>query len=194
MQWLQAAKAGDSEAIDQMLEALMSRLYPLCLKMTSNSFDAEDCLQNSLIRIMNSLNSFAGKASFFTWCYRITINICYDFLRHKSRQQEDLWADDYAGLSAQNQIPVSEEAERAEIVSEIRAALLCLSEPFRDTVILYELGGFSVNEIATLQEIPAGTVKSRLSRGRAQLAQTIQEREGNKILNSGTIQSDPSSN
>lgn len=187
IQWLQAAKEGDPEAINQMLEALMSRLYPLCLKMTSNSFDAEDCLQNSLIRIMNSLNSFAGKASFFTWCYRITINICYDFLRQKSRQKEDLWADDYSGLPVQNQIPVSEEAERTETVSEIRAALLSLPEPFRDTVILFELGGFSVNEIAALQDVPAGTVKSRLSRGRAQLAQNMQEREDNKILNPGTI-------
>jgi DNA-directed RNA polymerase specialized sigma24 family protein len=54
-------------------------------------------------------------------------------------------------------------------------------------VILFELGGFSVNEIAALQDVPAGTVKSRLSRGRAQLAQNMQEREDNKILNPGTI-------
>ncbi|HHV42691.1 MAG TPA: RNA polymerase sigma factor [Clostridiaceae bacterium] len=178
-QWLEASRLGDAEAIDEMLEALMDRLYPLCLKMTGQVHDAEDCLQNSLIRIMNSLDSFSGKSSFFTWCYRITINICYDFLRQKSRQNEELWDEGSRSfpLRENQQNPVLDEVERAEKVELIREGLLNVGEPYRDTLILYELGEFSIAEIASLQDIALGTVKSRLSRGRIQLAQYLRNGE-----------------
>ncbi|HHU06880.1 MAG TPA: RNA polymerase sigma factor [Clostridiaceae bacterium] len=170
--WLESARQGDAEAKEEMLEALMTRLYPLCVKMAGNKYDAEDCLQKSLIRILDNLDNFHGKSSFFTWCYRITINICYDFLRSKSRCKEDLWDDTEREfpVHSTNTKQAAEEIEQAETMKKIRAALLRLPDAYRDTVILFEIDGYSVKEIAVMQEISQGTVKSRLSRGRSLLA------------------------
>lgn len=175
--WLESAKQGDAGAREQMLEVLMTRLYPLCVKMTGNQYDAEDCLQNSLLRILNNLNSFSGRSSFFTWCYRVTINICHDFLRHKTRRKEDLWDDkimEYPVYNPKSQ-ETAENVEQDETVNKIRTSLLRLPEAYRDTVILYEIGGYSIKEIAVLQDISEGTVKSRLSRGRSLLAEEIED-------------------
>ncbi|NLB10158.1 MAG: RNA polymerase sigma factor [Clostridiaceae bacterium] len=170
--WLESARQGDARAREEMLEVLMTRLYPLCVKMTGNQYDAEDCLQNSLLRILDNLDNFSGRSSFFTWCYRIAINICYDFLRSKTRRKEDLWDEREMEFPVHNpnSQQAAEETEQDETVERIRAALVNLPDVYRDTVILYEIGGYSIKEIAAKQDISQGTVKSRLSRGRSLLA------------------------
>ncbi len=175
--YLKKIKEGDLFAREDLIEDLMPRLYPLCLKMAGNSYDAEDCLQNALVRILEKIDSFTGKSSFYTWAYRICLNICYDYFRHKKRKKEDLWDDRQAEYPVHqaDRDQAADLLEQKEAVKQIREALLSLPERYRETLILFELGDFGIKEIAGLQNIPQGTVKSRLSRGRVLLAELLED-------------------
>jgi len=162
-----AARTGDRGALDQLLRAQHDRIWSVCRRITGNDADAADATQEALIAIVRGLPRFDGRAAFGTWCYRIATNACLDELRRR-RRRPTVGADDDVVEQSMSAAPMVERVVTDRIT--VDAALASLSEEFRVPVILRDLCDLDYHEIAEVLDIPAGTVRSRISRGRGALA------------------------
>ena len=118
---IDAAIAGDSSAFERLIEPLEGRIYAVALRMCGNREDAQDCMQESMIRIYRALSSFKGQSSFSTWIYRITMNTCLDELRRrKARRSTSLDTLLDSGWSPTDE---TDTPERHAIQSEQRRTL-----------------------------------------------------------------------
>lgn len=177
---VKAAQKGDRQALDQLLRRHYDRIYTLCRRLTGNDTDALDATQEALIAIARGLPKFARKAKFTTWYYRVVTNAALDEVRRRSRRP-------YVGLSeAQQHLePVgaaNTPGDPAGAVTnrvDLDKALGLLPEPFHTTVILRDVMELEYAEIAEVLQIPPGTVRSRIARGRRQLATILQTNDGN---------------
>ena len=152
-----------------MLRAHIDRLHAVCRRVAGGTRDADDALQETLIRIVRGLDSFDGRSSFSTWAYRIATNTSLDELRKRRRRpQLQVVTDD------EPREPTDEIAHRTvEAVVErsaIGEALAQLPDEFRAAVVLRDVGDLDYAEIAEVLGVPVGTVKSRIARGRGMLA------------------------
>jgi RNA polymerase sigma-70 factor (ECF subfamily) len=161
-----SAQAGDRSALEALLRLHHDRLYGLCRRMMGNDADAADASQESLVRIVRNLGRFDRKSRFSTWAHRLTVNVCLDELRRRTRRPEPV---DDASLDA-----VTRGFEDTAVArTDIDAALGSLRPEFRSAVVLRDLCGLDYAEIAEVLGIPAGTVRSRIARGRAALADRL---------------------
>lgn len=171
------ATQGDSAAFSELMSSHESRMYAVALRMCANREDAQDCLQDAMLRIYRSISSFKGNSAFSTWVYRITVNTCLDELRRrKSRAASSLDSLLESGWAPTDDFDVP---ERHAVVSEQRRvldkAIAGLPEDMRAAVVLRDIEGYSYDEIAVMLDANIGTVKSRISRGRERLRQIIRE-------------------
>lgn len=160
-----AARHGDRDALDRLLRLHQPRLHALCRRLCRDQADALDALQEALIAIVRGLPRFDGRSSFGTWAYRVATNACLDELRRGNRRP--------ALLDSQEADAVASRDDRPEAVGDrvdIDGALATLTPEFRAPVVLRDLCGFDYAEIGAMLQIPPGTVRSRISRGRAALA------------------------
>jgi RNA polymerase sigma-70 factor (ECF subfamily) len=185
-----AARAGDRDALDALLRRHHDRLWRLCRRMAGNDHDAADALQDALIAIARGIRRFDGRSAFTTWSYRVTTNACLDELRRRRRRPvpDAVGADERTdggvatrgapGLGASgagaghDDGGVETVAERAEIDE----ALAQLPDERRAAVVLRDLCDLDYAEIARVLDIAPGTVRSRIARGRAQLADLLRNR------------------
>ena len=168
---LKRAKKGENAAICDLLSFYENKVYCIVLRMLKNEHDANDCTQDALIKIFNSLNKFKGEASFSTWVYRITVNTVNDHLRRQSRHKSislEKREEDGTVLKDLSSSP-DEILNSVHIKSSIMEAIDTLNEEQRTAVILCDIEGFSYEEIAQMLYISIGTVKSRIFRGREKL-------------------------
>ncbi len=170
-QLVAAAQAGDRAALDQLLRRHYDRVHAVCRRITGSVSDADDACQEALIKIVRNLPRFDGRSSFGTWAYRIATNAALDELRKRKRRPSlhavgedppDL-VDDRAGR----------QVGRVDDQLAIDEALDSLSEDFRVVVVLRDVIDLDYGDIADLLDVPLGTVKSRIARGRAQLADAL---------------------
>jgi RNA polymerase sigma-70 factor (ECF subfamily) len=164
-----AARAGQREAIDSLLRRHHDRLYALCRRVTGNDADAQDACQEALIAIVRGLDGFDGRSAFGTWAYRVATNACLDELRRRRRRPEPVDADDRAAAPPGSGELWPDAAEAVATRADVDAALATLAPEFRVAVVLRDLCGLSYEEIAEVVGVPPGTVRSRISRGRAAL-------------------------
>ena len=162
-----ASRAGDRDALDELLRRHQPRLYAVCRRITGNAHDADDACQEALVAIVRGLGSYDGRSAFSTWAYRVTTNTCLDELRRRRRRPEPTEPHD-AGPE-QSSVGVGPDEQVAARL-DIDAALATLPIEFRTAVVLRDLCALSYEEIAETLGIPAGTVRSRIARGRASLA------------------------
>ena len=162
-------------AFELLMEKHESKMYAVALRMCANREDAQDCLQDAMLRIYKALPSFKGQSSFSTWAYRITMNTCLDELRRKKvRQAASLDQMLEVGWS-----PVDEEnsterhVDNQELKRNLSKAIQTLPEEMRAAVVLRDVQGFSYDEIASMLSTNVGTVKSRISRGREKLREIL---------------------
>ena len=169
-----AAQAGGRQALDDLLRRHYDRIFAVCRRITGNESDAADAAQEALISIVRSLPRFDGRSSFATWVYRIATNASLDELRRRRRRpvlhgpQED--------SAPHREIVDPDAGTRIDAVAdrmELDEALAGLPVDFRIPVVLRDIAGLDYAEIAETLDIPAGTVKSRIARGRASLANSL---------------------
>jgi RNA polymerase sigma-70 factor (ECF subfamily) len=165
-----AAQGGDRDALDRLLRAHYDRIYAVCRRLAGNDADAQDAAQEALIAIARGIGRFDGRARFGTWAYRVATNACLDELRRRRRRP-------IAGLPDEGP---SEPAAPGPALDEtvtsrlaLDAALQALPEEFRAAVVLRDVCRLDYAEIAEVLDIPPGTVRSRISRGRAALARSL---------------------
>jgi RNA polymerase sigma-70 factor (ECF subfamily) len=162
-----AANAGDRGALDTLLRRHYDRIYAVCRRLAGNDADAFDATQEALLAVVRGLHRFDGRAAFTTWCYRVATNACLDELRRRARRPRPLAVDDDPdGGPADGDRPF-EDTVTARL--ELDDALAGLPEEFRAPVVLRDLCQLDYAEIAEVLNIPAGTVRSRIARGRAAL-------------------------
>jgi RNA polymerase sigma-70 factor (ECF subfamily) len=181
-----AAQSGDRDAMERLLRAHQPRVHAVCRRITGNDTDALDATQDALIAIVRGLPRFDGRSRFSTWVYRVTTNACLDELRRR-RRRPVVGLPEHEGRTLE---PVDDAVPLDDQVTgriEIDAALAGLPEDFRVAVVLRDLCRLDYAEIAEVLDIPPGTVRSRIARGRAQLA----DRLGNQPDPSGRPTSTP---
>jgi RNA polymerase sigma-70 factor (ECF subfamily) len=171
---IQAAQRGDRPALESLLRSEHARIHALCRRLTGNDADAADATQEALIAIVRGLPRFDGRSRFTTWSYRVATNACLDELRRRSRRPiPTLPVETDTGPSSTSASGPSGAHDPEVVVAnrlDVDAALATLPEEFRVAVVLRDLCDLDYAEIAEALDIPAGTVRSRIARGRAALA------------------------
>lgn len=171
--------SGEETAWEELVRSHTRRVYAVCYRFTSSDSEAQDLTQDVFLRVFKSLRSFrAGEGSFGVWLTRLTRNLLIDHYRRSKHER--------ATESIEEQLPMLEEktamASRTdgmlagrEASEVLQAALQKLSPELRETVILRDLEEMEYKEIAQVLKVPEGTVKSRLNRGRAELARLLRK-------------------
>ena len=176
-----AVLSGDTEAFAPLVTEHQDRVYRLALRMLGSEADAADAAQDAFIKAFTSLDSFRGDSRFAVWLYRLTNNVCIDYLRRRKRQETiSLQTQDEDGEELELSLPderYSPEklAERAEDVRAVREAIAALPEDCREILLMREVGGLSYEELSQALALEPGTVKSRLNRARKKLCVLLAE-------------------
>jgi RNA polymerase sigma-70 factor (ECF subfamily) len=175
------ATAVDSQDLtwQAIVEQHASRVYRLAYHLTGNQHDAEDLTQDVFVRVFNSLSQYKP-GTFEGWLHRITTNLFLDRMRRKSRIRFDFMADDDASVATSDSFDREERSgqpeeafEMAHLGADIIEALGDLPPEYRAAVVLADIEGLSYEEIAATLGIKLGTVRSRLSRARARLRDSL---------------------
>ncbi len=162
-----AAAKGDRAALDALLRRHAGLIHAVCRRVLANPDDALDASQEALLAIARRIDTFDGRAKFTTWCYRVATNAALDEARRRGRRPTP--AETLP--EARDDGPSLDEAVADQL--DIDAALGRLSPGHRAAVALRDLVGLDYAEIARVLGIPPGTVRSRIARGRAALADQL---------------------
>ena len=169
---MEAAQAGDRDALDALLRRHHDRILGLCRRLCRHEADALDASQEALLAIVRGLPRFDGRAAFGTWAYRVATNACLDELRRRGRRAVPGLPEDLDGTPRTPAVTaVGIEALPDRLA--VDAALADLPEEFRVAVVLRDLCDLEYSEIADALGIPPGTVRSRIARGRSLLAASL---------------------
>jgi RNA polymerase sigma-70 factor (ECF subfamily) len=181
------AAEGDHDAFRVLVERYQDRAYGLALRVMRDEEQARDVVQEAFLKAYRSLDRFEGRSSFYTWFYRVVMNLCIDAKRRQPPGRTVEWDEAQAleapvgtGLDAVD--PARQQAsgpagdlERAELREIIRRAIEDLPDDARQTLLLREVDGLSYSEIAKSLGIPKGTVMSRLHHARRQVRVLLAE-------------------
>ena len=163
---LAAHRAGDPRAFDLLARRNYGLLWGVAMRMLAHPDDAADAVQEALIAALRRANTFRGEASVRTWLCRITVNVCIDRIRRERLRRTESWDD-------REPAPGGDPAGRVVTRIAVDEALAQLSIEQRVAVVLVDVQGWSVAEVARLVGVPPGTVKSRCARARSRLAELL---------------------
>jgi RNA polymerase sigma-70 factor (ECF subfamily) len=175
---------GDRAALDTLLREHYPRILTACRRLLGRHADADDAAQNALISIARNIGSFDQRSSFSTWVWRIATNAALDEIRRRGRR--DVPSSDHHDFDRPD--PSTSAVSNLDDRQLVEAALLRIPLEFRTAVVLRDLADLDYDEIADVLDIPIGTVRSRISRGRSQLASLLRDSSSQPIGNQ-----DPSS-
>ncbi len=168
-------KAGESEAFGELVRRHQERLFPTVHRIVGSVEDAEDALQDAFVRAFQKLATFHGESSFYTWVYRIAVNVAMETCRRRKVRRLFMLALEMRGGS-RGPDPASEPPrllDRRERERAVEAALDRLGPEHRAIVVLKDFDGRRYEEIAELLGVPVGTVRSRLHRARRELREHL---------------------
>jgi len=161
--------AGDHEAFNQIMRNHEDRVFSVCLRIMGQREHALDATQETFLTAFRKAGQFRGGSALGTWIYRIAVNTCYDQLRKQKRRRSEPMPEhmDPADHTAE------EALEAAAMRPEIERALSRLPPDFRVVIVLSDLEGMALPDVAEVLSVPIGTVKSRIFRGRRLLAEEL---------------------
>ncbi len=157
---------GQEEAFAQLMRRHERRVYNLAYRMLGNAEEARDAAQETFLSCFRNLAKFRGDAAFSTWLHRIAANVCFDSLRKRSKGPVE-------AIRFHEPAPAPDHGDQTATSIDVQRALLDVSPEFRAVLILHEIQDVPVEEIAAALELPVGTVKSRLHRGRVALGRAL---------------------
>ena len=181
---VQRIQSGDSDAFAVMMDLYQKQVYHLALRTVGNPEDAADMTQEAFLRAYRAIGSFRGDSKLSVWLYRLTQNVCIDFLRSRGRKPTvsltvENEADEVQELDvADDRFDPEEQYQRKALRDAVRRGLDALPEEYRAILVLREINGLSYAEIGEQLQLEEGTVKSRLFRARKKLCEFLQ-RDGN---------------
>jgi RNA polymerase sigma-70 factor (ECF subfamily) len=180
---LSQSQTGDLDAFNLLVERYQHRLYTLCFRMLGDADEAADAVQDSFLAAYRNIHRFRG-GSFVAWVVRIATNKCYDRLRargrslHTSLDRSNPGADEPALQLADPREQPDERVLRQDLARQLQQLLQDLPADQRLAIILSDVQGYSYEEIGDITGVPLGTVKSRISRGRARLRGALHGAQG----------------
>ena len=179
--------AGDQLAWEAIVRQYRRKVFNVAYKFVGKHDEAEDLTQDIFLKIFKSLDTFDRRANFQTWLISVSRNLCIDHYRSVRKERETIDRDvDTADLApaapGQSQMSRLEQRDRVEL---LRLALAALPKTLRTAVLMRDLQELSYHEIAVELRLPEGTVKSRINRGRSELARQIRKLRGEHFSPSG---------
>jgi len=177
---------GDAGAVERLIAKYQGRIYNLILKICANPDDAAELTQDTLVKVVENIDGFEGRSSFYTWAFRIAVNLTLNHRKRKaavgfaSLDAESAGDDDQArkALAAvlrDDKTPdPADVAENRELCELIQRAIGKLEDEHRTVIVLRDIEGMDYAQIADVLGVELGTVKSRLSRARAALRQILE--------------------
>lgn len=174
-------KKGDQNAFAEIVELFKDKVYQLCYRMVGNAHDAEDIAQEAFIRAYVNINSYDTNRKFSTWLYRIATNLSIDRLRKRKPDYFlDAEIEGTEGLTMYSQIPSDEiqpdeRVESLEFQEWIQQEINELPVMYRSVIVLKYIEELSLKEIGEILDLPIGTVKTRIHRGREALRKRLRD-------------------
>lgn len=183
------ARDGDHQAFRLLVERYQGRVFALALRVLGDEEQARDAVQEGFLKAYRSLDRFEGRSSFYTWLYRLVMNLCIDMRRRDRSNRHSEWDEERSletadpasvpgaggGGSAEALVGPEADARRAELREAMTRAVGSLPDDARRTLLLREVDGLSYAEIARAMGIPKGTVMSRLHYARRRLRAVLTE-------------------
>ena len=171
-------KKGNMDAFDELVKAYEKKVINVAYSLLSDKEDALDASQEIFVKVYKNISSFRGESTVSTWIFKITKNVCYDFLRKRKsnvisldEENDDEKKIEIPDLSASPDVLY----ERQEKINVVRKAIDSLEENQRVVITLFDINGLSYDEISGIIKCPIGTVKSRLYRARESLRKILSE-------------------
>jgi len=168
-------QSGDPDAVDQLLRIHYDAVYSICHRMVLSREGADDAVQNALIAIVKGLPRFHGRAALSTWVYRIATNAAIDEIRRVQRQPHTvaIHEHDTHSLALATHDSTTENIGRFNQSSQVAHALAKVPEEFRTALVLRYVADLDYAEIAVTLDVPIGTVRSRLARGKKLMGELL---------------------
>jgi RNA polymerase sigma-70 factor (ECF subfamily) len=186
---VERVRTGDQRAFKLLVERYQRKVYGVALGMLKDKEEARDVAQEAFVKVYRYLDHFKGDASFYTWLYRITVNICIDVIRKKggtggsAREavefddsiRQDTSEANLGALGSRLGTNPQKSALRAELAQRITEAIHQIPEAHRQILLLREVEGMSYEDLARTLKIPKGTVMSRLFHARLKMQKILNE-------------------
>jgi len=183
---VQQCRQGDSEAMERLIRKYQNRIYNIILRMCANRDDAAELTQETFVKIIENIDGFQGRSSFYTWAFRIAVNLTLNFCQKNVKfrlssldaQQDE--HDEQAGqqlkefLSDDSSPDPAAVAQNKELCELAIKSLMKLDDNQKAVVVLRDIEGMSYAQIAEVLDIELGTVRSRLSRARNNLREILE--------------------
>jgi RNA polymerase sigma-70 factor (ECF subfamily) len=179
-QLIARAQRGDEEAFAALFEAHKRRVYSLCLRMTSNTAEAEDLTQEAFLQLFRKISTFRGESAFSTWLHRLAVNVVLMHLRKKGLQQVSLDEVDTSQDEPVKRDYGSDDRRLTGSVDRIglQKAIADLPPGYRAVFVLHDVEGYEHNEIAEIMKCSVGNSKSQLHKARMKLRERLRQDRG----------------
>ncbi len=187
---IQKSKSGDVKSFETLIGRYQKMAYNVAYRIMGNEEDAKDMTQEALIKVYRYLDKFRMDSSFSTWMYRIVMNTCKDHLRKKKLKVTSIdklieTSDGSMQVEIKDDKRTPEELLISkEVSNEVQNALQSVNEKNRIVVVLRDIKGFSYSEISEIIDVPVGTIKSRINRGRQELKSILLSKQKTTIRES----------
>ena len=183
-QLIARAQRGDEEAFAALFEAHKRRVYSLCLRMTSNTAEAEDLTQEAFLQLFRKISTFRGESAFSTWLHRLAVNVVLMHLRKKGLQQVSL---DEVDTSQDEPVKRDYGSDDRRLVGSVdriglQKAIADLPPGYRAVFVLHDVEGYEHNEIAEIMKCSVGNSKSQLHKARMKLRERLRQDRGLKSV------------
>ena len=178
------SRGGDLDSFNQLIIRWERPIYALAYRVIGREEEARDVCQEAFLRAFRGLQGFKGQAKFSSWLYRITLNLCRDWIRRHRRAPVSQIPEDTDPMELAAQVgpveSIEDLAARRELTVVVEKAMECLPEEQRTAIVLKEYHGLTFQEIADLQGCPLSTVKTRLYQGLTVLRRRLERQQADE--------------